>query len=81
LITITTGDAAQFMKFWYDVSPRPMAKTMIIRNTANQATKMQLSSRNANKKYVRFFNHHSLETGWRYVVGALTGRPGEEGTL
>jgi hypothetical protein len=54
---------------------------MIIKNTANQATKMQLSSRNANKKYVRFFNHHSLETGWRYVVGALTGRLGEEGTL
>jgi hypothetical protein len=48
LITMTTGEPAQFMKFRYDSSPRPIATIMIIKNTANQATKMLLSSRNTN---------------------------------
>src|SRR5215217_2915201 len=50
LITITTGEAAQFRNFWYDASPRPIEKTMIIKNTENHATKMLLSSRITNKK-------------------------------
>jgi hypothetical protein len=45
-----TGEAAQFRKFWYAASPRPMANNMIIKNTANQPTKMLLSSRNTKMK-------------------------------
>jgi hypothetical protein len=62
---MTTGEAAQFRNFWYEASPRPIAKTMIIKNTANHPTKTLLSSRMTNMKYVRFFSHQSLDTGCR----------------
>ena len=48
--TTTTGEAAQFRKFWYAASPRPIATTIIIKNTANHATKTLLSSRSTNMK-------------------------------